>query len=172
MKFTGIPEEKDESNEQLITKVRNIFSNDLGITDSKKILFQRCHRLGKKLDGQSTPRDIIARFVYFPDREKVWEQRSKLKGTNIVMNEDFPDEILQRRSQLYKVFKLAREKHFKVKMVADFLIINGTRYTVDSMDKLPPEIHPKAEAERYTDNSVCFTVVTQYLVTFTAAASS
>ena len=156
LKFTGIPEEKDESNEQLITKVRNIFSNDLGITDSKKILFQRCHRLGKKLDGQSTPRDIIARFVYFPDGEKVWEQRSKLKGTNIVMNEDFPDEILQRRSQLYKVFKLAREKHFKVKMVADFLIINGTRYTVDSMDKLPPEIHPKAEAERYTDNSVLF----------------
>ena len=24
------------------------------------------------------------------------------------------------------------------------------------MDKLPPEIHPKAEAERYTDNSVLF----------------
>ena len=68
------------------------------------------------------------------------------------MNEDFPEEINER---LYRIFKIAKDKP---KMVADKLIIDGIRYTVDNLEKLPKDLHPIAFAERYTDNSVIFYV--------------
>ena len=39
-------------------------------------------------------------------------------------------------------------------MVADKLIINGSKYTVDTLDRLPAVLHPKAFAERVTQDSV------------------
>ena len=154
LKFVGISESNNETREQLIIKLRNMFSSKLKIADTDRILFQRCHRLGKK--SENGTRDIIARFVYFSDREKVWNSRSELTGTDIIINEDFPEEIEHRRSVLYKVFKLARQAGYRVKFTADKLIINGSLYTVDSLDKLPPELHPKVLSEKHTDNSVLF----------------
>ena len=107
--FSGIPEDKTESNQTTIKKIRNIFKEKLGIEDAENKQFQRCHRLGTK-----KPRDIIVRFVLFPDRGEVWSQRQKLKDSGITMNEDFPLEIEKRRSKLYPVFKLAKEKKHKL----------------------------------------------------------
>ena len=86
----------------------------------------------------------------------VWERRTKLKDTEYVMSEDFPPEVEKRHSKLYPIFKLAKNKHHKAKLVADKLMIDGTRYTVDTLHKLPRELHPKQLAERYTDKSVLF----------------
>ena len=154
LKIVNIPESSNETKQVLLEKVRNIFSSDLGITDVENIKFQRYHRVGRKFDNQS--RDVIIRFAYFPDRENVWSCRSKLEGTNYILKEDFPDEIESRRSKLYKTYKLAREKKYKVKMIADMLIINGKKYTWDALEKLPPDLHPKNHSEKHTDGSVLF----------------
>ena len=74
------------------------------------------------------------------------------------MNEDFPLEIEKRRSKLYPVFKLAKEKKHKVKLQADKVIINSQRYTVDTLDKLPADLQLKNLAERKGDNEVLFHV--------------
>ena len=155
LKFEGIPEESNEKNDQTITRIRNLFRAEFGIEEASDMKFQRCHRMGYKLD-RSKPRDVIVRFVLYPDREKVWKSRSKLKNTEIIMKEDFPEEIEFRRSKLYQIHKNARAQHYKTKMVADKLIINGTKYTISSLDKLPSKLHPKAYAERHTDDSVLF----------------
>ena len=140
LKIVNIPESSNETKHVLLEKVRNIFSSDLGITDVENIKFQRYHPVGRKFDNQS--RDVI-RFAYYPDRENVWSCRSKLEGTDYILKEDFPDEIESRRSKLYKTYKLAQEKKYKVKMISDMLIINGKKYTRDALEKLPPHLHPK-----------------------------
>ena len=70
LKFEGIPEESNEKNDQTITRIRNLFRNELGIAGASDMKFQRCHRMGYKPD-RSKPRDVIVRFVLYPDREEV-----------------------------------------------------------------------------------------------------
>ena len=156
LKFSGIPEEDGERNNSTIAKVRDVFTNKLGITNASEIKFQRCHRMGRPSNTMKNPRDIIARFVLFPDREEVWKRRNKLKNSGISMSEDFPPEIVKRRAKLYPIYKLAKNKNYKCRMPIDKLIIEGVSYTVDNLDTLPNELHPKRLAERYLDHAVLF----------------
>ena len=149
--FVGISGNNQEST---INKIRELWKNKLEITDAETIQVQRCHRFGPQIANR--PRDIIVRFAFFPDREKIWKNRGKLKGTNIIMKEDFPQEIEQRRSQLYPIFKMAREKNFRPKLAADKLFINGAKYTVENLQNLPEELNPRQIAERITDKAVLF----------------
>ena len=73
------------------------------------------------------PRDIIVRFVRFPDREQIWAARNKLKNTDIIMKEDFPQEIDQRRAKLFPIQKAARAENKKAYMVVDKLFIDGRK---------------------------------------------
>ena len=55
--------------------------------------------MGKpKMDGSGS-RTIIARFLRFPDRERVFKCGCKLKGTVYKMFEDIPKELLELRKQ-------------------------------------------------------------------------
>jgi ribA/ribD-fused uncharacterized protein len=112
--------------------------------------------MGYKSENSKNPREIIVRFAYYPDRETVWNARSKLQGSEIYMKEDFCREIEERRSTLYPVLKAAKRKNMKSKLEADVLIINSRRYTVDTLDKLPPELQPQNLAHRETDSVVLF----------------
>ena len=154
--FGGIQEEPNEPNIRTAEKIREMFTNSLGTVNPGILKFQRCHRLGQKKAGSNQPREIIVKFLYYPDRELVLDRRKTFSGTNLYMNEDFPQEISRRRSKLYPAFKLAKEKHHKAKMQADKLIVDSIVYTVDSFHKLPSDIHPKQLAERKTDNAVFF----------------
>ena len=72
LKFSGITEDNGETAIQKEHKLREVLKNNLGITDIGSIDFQRCHRLGFKSDDSQKPRDIIARFCWFPDRQEVF----------------------------------------------------------------------------------------------------
>ena len=156
LRFSGIQEEANESHKQTKSKIIELFSNTMEIKDSKFIKLQRCHRLGVKSSKHATSRDIIVRFAFFPDREEVWEHRQKLSGTNITMSEDFTAEIESRRVQLYPILRAAREKNHKCKLVVDKLIIDGRKYTLQTLDSLPDDIHPKTLHEKQTEKAVLF----------------
>ena len=69
----------------------DFLGNVLGIEDAKNIEFQRIQRLGKpRSDSGDGGRTIIARFLRFSDRERVFKQGRKLQGTNYRMFEDIP----------------------------------------------------------------------------------
>ena len=72
------------------------------------------------------------------------------------MSEDYPPETDQRRAKLYPIFKLAKQKKYKPKLIADKLIIKGKLYTVDSLDSLPSELKLKNLAESTTDGALLF----------------
>ena len=77
-------------NQASAEKIREMFTNSLGIVNPGTLKFQRCHRLGQKKAGSNQPREITVKFLYYPDRELVWDRRKKFSGTNLYMNEDFP----------------------------------------------------------------------------------
>ena len=72
------------------------------------------------------------------------------------MSEDFPAEIESRRVQLYPLLKAAREKNHKCKLLVDKLIIDGRKYTLQTLDSLPDGIHPKTLHGKQTEKALLF----------------
>ena len=86
--------QSEETKDVLVDFLENV----VGIEEAKNIEFQLVHRLGKlKNDGGNGGRTIIERFQRFSDKERVFKQGSKPKGTDFRMFEDIPKELHQKR---------------------------------------------------------------------------
>lgn len=134
------------------TKVRNIIKS-MGIQQSDRIPFVRCHYLREQ-------KQIIVRFQWFADRERIWRNRYKLKNSNFYVAEDFPPEIEAQRRQLYPILKAAKfipEFQNKVTMNAERLVLNGKRYTCKNIHEIVPlNIHPRTLAQKSNDQVLVF----------------
>ena len=98
----------------------------LGFEDPRRIEIQRVHRIGKSITGKPTP--ILARFLRFPDREMILRQGFRLKDTEFMILQDFPQEIIEKRRKMMPKLKQAKDKGLRVsfsKSEPDKLIING-----------------------------------------------
>ena len=91
----GITEDEAEDPD---SKLMFFLQHSLKIKEAETIEFQRVHRLGPK--RQSSDRPIIARFLRFPDRERVLNNAFMLKGTRYRIMEDHPKEIIEARRKL------------------------------------------------------------------------
>ena len=70
LRFLGIKKEADteeDAREVLI----GFLKTELGIENADQIEFQRVHRVGKRVSSNGKPRQIIARFLKYPQREDV-----------------------------------------------------------------------------------------------------
>ena len=118
LKFEGIPEFSELSGQQNVTSKEdtkevlvNFMENLLGIEDAKDTEFQRVHRIGKpKTDNGNSSRIIIARFLRFSDRERVFKCGRKLKDTDYKMYEDIPKELHDMRKAQMNKLKKARQE--------------------------------------------------------------
>lgn len=72
------------------------------------------------------------------------------------MREDFPVKIERQRKELYPVAKAAREAGKKAVQVGEKLFIDGQKYTVHDLDKLPSDVRIRETAERETDTFYLF----------------
>ena len=95
--------------------------------NARDIEFQLVHRIGAK--KPDSPRPIIARFLRFPDREKVFKRALELKDEiDVKLYADYPREIQERRRKLWPRLRRAREegkRAFFDKKEPDKLIIDG-----------------------------------------------
>jgi uncharacterized protein (DUF924 family) len=64
------------------------------------IKIDRAHRVGRKRDGRRKLRAIVAKFNFFPHREKIRFNAKKLRETKIGISEQFPEEIEKVRQTL------------------------------------------------------------------------
>ena len=64
-----------------------------------------------KLANQQAPkpRQIIARFLRYPDRERVMSNARKLKGKKLGISADLPKEIVDRRNKVLSNFFAAKK---------------------------------------------------------------
>ena len=71
LRFFGLPESTESTNEDSSEVLSRFLERDLDIEGARSIEFQRVHGLGRKKEGASRP--IIARFLRYPDRERVFK---------------------------------------------------------------------------------------------------
>ena len=85
---------------------------ELEVENARDIEFQRLHRIGAK--KPDSPRPMIARFLRFPDREKVFKRALELKDEiDVKLYADYPREIQVRRRKLWPRLKRARREEGK-----------------------------------------------------------
>lgn len=124
--FYNIKESHGEDTTEII---KDIMENTLGIENAKSIKIDRSHRIGKNQAQTTTKqRPIVAKFNYFPDKERVLANARKFKGSGMAVSEQFPDEMAKERKRLYPEMKKAKEQGKRVKLVRDKLYIDGHLY--------------------------------------------
>ena len=96
-------------------------------------------------------REVVARFMYPPDRERVWESKSNLKGTNIIVKEDLPEKFEQERKVLTPIYNHPRFIGQKAKLVKDSAIIEGR----SSQKSCSLEIYVKENLHMKEKNMFC-----------------
>ena len=76
---------------------------------ARSIEFRRVHRIGKKKTDASRP--IVARFLRFPDRERIFRRARKVRDdTEVRVFTDLPREIQERRKKQGPKLKKAKEE--------------------------------------------------------------
>ena len=149
--FHGLPQ---EDNENCTEKVKKFMTEQLAMSpeDVQNINIQKCHRL----PGKAKPNAVICRFANMPDRELVFSQKTKLYGTGLRISENFPEEISRRRRTLFPIMSSAMKMGKKAMMKYDKLVIEGKKYSVDTLGTLPPELNPAYTATKTVDDVTCF----------------
>jgi predicted nucleic acid-binding Zn-ribbon protein len=127
--FTNVAEDNSSGNETYEAtekKLRQHLQDALKISKetAESIRFERVHRTpGQPIVGKV--RNIVAKFTYFQDRERVRREWKHLKGTSFHMFEQFPKEVMDKRRGLVKKMKDARDAGKKAWIVYDTLYVDG-----------------------------------------------
>jgi hypothetical protein len=168
--FCGIPEDGQDTWAKCRSKVDRVM-NKMGLSsDPSQIRVDKVHRLGPpprvsrgrfmERDLRDTrPRPIIVSFNWYADRDRIWKARGTLRDSNFHLEEDQPAEIEARKYRLMPIYKKAMSlAAYKGRcfLNGDRLTINGTHYSVDTMDQLPEELNPELIATRTQADSTIF----------------
>lgn len=123
--FTNKPESINENPEESERLLRTFLVEKYQIAQSivNEIKFESVHRIGQtQPDG---PSDIVAEFSLSEDRETVRRSRFKLNQTGHFINEQYPEEICDRRRRLEPIMKAAIRDGKRAWITYDKLYING-----------------------------------------------
>jgi ribA/ribD-fused uncharacterized protein len=145
--FHNVKESKDENCFQVI---RDLMAK-MGIENARQLPIVRCHRL----KGSRNP-PIICRFHFYGDRQQVFENRFKLKGTRVFIEEHFPDEVIQKRKILFPFCKAAKAQKMKCFLKGDKLMLNNISYSVDSLADLPNSLKFMLNSYKQNDDTTVF----------------
>ena len=126
--FYKIPEERNETDDDCVEKVLDLIENDLEIPNAKtEIKLHRAHRIGRFDPTKIRP--IVAKFVFYPDREKVQRNANELKDKDRGIGQQFPKEIREKRKKLVPIMKKARDDGQEAYISIDKLYIDNELYT-------------------------------------------
>ena len=115
-----------------------------------------CSRVGKYRHNRARP--ISVTFKLCDDKELFLSCKPKLP-TGIYANEEYPIHIKRTRDRLLLILKLAKsqpEYRERSRLDSDSLLINGTRYTIDDLDRLPTDIAAYKAAEKLNETHIVF----------------
>ncbi|KAL0159210.1 hypothetical protein M9458_042935 [Cirrhinus mrigala] len=91
-----------------------------------RITFHRVHRLTSKDNKKQLP--IIAKFEHYKHKELIKSKGKELKGTSFGLNDQFPQEIQERRRALLPIMKQLRQEGNRATLSVDKLYVNGALY--------------------------------------------
>ena len=114
--FFGVPESDDPREENCDKMICDILKNYqiINRNEAHEGLLERAHRLGRIKPEQTQPRPIIVCCGSFKDKEYILYNAYKLKGSKLIITEDFSRATLDIRRQLVNKGKEAKNKHPEV----------------------------------------------------------
>ena len=151
LKFLNIktqnPGGKKEDCEELILHLCRDMKVPL---DSKAIV--RAHRTGP-VDKESQA--IIVKFQHFKDKLRILRAKNSFREIGVLVVEDFPVEVLEKRKTFSPILKAAYDSNgkYRARLVVDKLLLNGKMYTTDDISNLPAELQP-ASISTITSNGI------------------
>ena len=123
---------------------------------AKKVEITGCSRIGKYRHNKARP--ISVTFRLLDDKELFLSCKRKLPA-GIYANEEYPIHIKRTHDRLLPILRLAKsqpEYRAKSRLDGDSLLINGTRYTIDDLDRLPSDIAAHKAAEKLNETHIIF----------------
>jgi hypothetical protein len=126
--IAGIPEGRNESPDQLRTKVTGFCCEKLGMGTIN--FTGRLHRLGFKPPA-GKDRLVIVQVQEDTCLQQMFRNTDRLRGTGAFIQRDYTFLTRKKRSALNIVRKVLVEKKIKAKLQVDFLMVNGVRFDVD-----------------------------------------
>ena len=108
-----------------------------------------------------SPQPIIAKFVFYKQRELIWANKKNFKGSDVIVKGDFPAEIEQLLPVFQEVLRLRAasgptDRKPTASLVVDKLYVNGTMYTIDTLSQLPDHLKRENIATKRNDRAVWF----------------
>ncbi|XP_065665557.1 uncharacterized protein LOC136086983 [Hydra vulgaris] len=134
LRIDGVVENNEEKNWEITKKkVKQLFKDNLGI--EKDIIIDRAHRVGVANDKRE--RTIVLKLRDYEDKKTILERATKLKGTNIFLNEDFSFTTRKIRKELFDQAKIHRQNGYFAKVVYNKLIVHEFRENTRNTDVIP-----------------------------------
>lgn len=124
----GLEEGKEETWKEAQDKVEEMFREKLKIEVNSVSSAQRIGRFNSK---SKFPRPVIVKFGKEAERRKILEEKGKLRGTTIFVEEDYPVEIRQIRKKLITEATNRRKEGQKAFVKYNKLIIDEETYKWD-----------------------------------------
>lgn len=138
----NFPEKNNEKIYDLEKEIESIFQDVLKISiNLKDIDFIK--RIGKN-QGK---RPVLIRFLALRSKFTVLRSVNNLKGTNLVISEDFPVDVREERKKLYPFWKAARKQNKPAYMKYNKLVIDGKMLNLNEL------INKDEEGVNYTSES-------------------
>ena len=123
------------------------------LLESKDIV--RAHTIGPKVDDCQA---IIVKFQHFKDKMRILKAKGRFREIGILVVEDFPVEVLERRKTFSPVIKAAYDSNgkYRARLVKDKLLLNGRLYTTDEISNLPAELQSASNSTITRDDITAF----------------
>ena len=153
LKFSNIIDKLGETAEECENQVLSMLRTCGYEIDTLSIT--KAYRIGV-LTKYNPARQMIVGFHHPKQRNHILYSGAKLKHVcNVIVEEDFPEELQLRRKTLLPIFKEAK-KTTKARLVDDTLIVNGRRYNHTNLHALPDHLQPDNIANKEKGNIICF----------------
>ena len=108
IRISGLPESSSETTEQTLVKVQEVLKTKLGV-DHRHVV--SAIRTGK-IYNSAKPRMVLARFSAVENRNLCLRNSSKLKGTNIFINEDVSPATQAIRNSKWEQLRAKRQQGY------------------------------------------------------------
>ena len=105
LRIIGVEEVPNETNEDVVNKLKTLIKVDLQINEP--IIIERAHRVGK---FENKPRTIVCKLLNWQEKESILAKAKNLKGKNVYINEDFSEETMRIRKELFAQAKIHRSQ--------------------------------------------------------------
>ena len=166
MLISGIPEQKWEpyeaTKQRIYDTIASAMANanpscaDNALREASSIEISYCTRIGKHRPGYDRPISVAS--MQHDDKERIMAIKNKLPH-GIYINNEYSMHVKQIRDSLRPILRLAKSipaYKEKSKLESNHLVINGIRYGMEDLCKLPSDLAPFKAAQKEDESYIAF----------------